>query len=218
MAKEIEIDDTKIVELYMNACLLSKDNLSSVYAFCNYYEFEESEFYKYFTSFEALEMHIFKLFFTQTQSVLMNSKQYEDYDSKHKLLSFYYTFFELLTANRSFVVLKLKENKNKLEAIKKMQSLKEAFKQYVKELEIQKIDFKNDKINKLQDSSISNLAWLQLISILKFWIDDTSTKFEKTDVFIEKSVKAGFDVMNIAPVKSVFDLAKFLWKEKGVMS
>lgn len=218
MTKKIEIDDNKIVELYMNACLLGKDNLSSVYAFCHYYEFEESKFYEYFTSFEALEMHVFKLFFTQTQSVLMNSKQYEDYDAKHKLLSFYYTFFELLTANRSFVVLKLKENKNKLEVMKKIQSLKHVFKQYVKELGIQKVDFKNDKMNKLQDNSMSNLAWLQLISILKFWIDDTSTKFEKTDIFIEKSVKAGFDVINVDPVKSVFDLAKFLWKEKGSMS
>ena len=49
---------------------------------------------------------------------------------------------------------------------------------------------------------------------MKFWLDDTSPAFEKTDVFIEKSVKASFDIMNIAPIKSVIDLGKFLFKEK----
>ncbi len=51
--------------------------------------------------------------------------------------------------------------------------------------------------------------------VLKFWIHDESSNFEKTDVFIEKSIKASFDIRQITPVKSVIDLAKFLWKEKG---
>jgi hypothetical protein len=50
---------------------------------------------------------------------------------------------------------------------------------------------------------------------LKFWIDDTSLSFEKTDIFIEKSVNTSFDLMDIAPLKSLIDFGKFMWQEKA---
>jgi hypothetical protein len=53
---------------------------------------------------------------------------------------------------------------------------------------------------------------------MKFWLDDTSPSFEKTDIFIEKSVNTSFDVLNIQPLKSVIDLGKFLFKEKMHMN
>ncbi len=45
-------------------------------------------------------------------------------------------------------------------------------------------------------------------------MDDTSASFEKTDVFIEKSVRASFDLIDTTPLKSLVDLGKFLYKEK----
>jgi hypothetical protein len=45
-------------------------------------------------------------------------------------------------------------------------------------------------------------------------MEDTSAAFEKTDIFIEKSVNTSFDVLNITPLKSVLDFGKFLFKEK----
>ena len=49
---------------------------------------------------------------------------------------------------------------------------------------------------------------------LKFWLDDTSPSFEKTDIYIEKSVKASFELMNTAPLESLIDFGKFIFKEK----
>jgi hypothetical protein len=49
---------------------------------------------------------------------------------------------------------------------------------------------------------------------MKFWLDDTSPSFEKTDIFIEKSVKASFDLIDTTPLKSIIDFGKFLYKEK----
>jgi hypothetical protein len=43
---------------------------------------------------------------------------------------------------------------------------------------------------------------------------DSSTSFEKTDVFIEKSIHASFDLIDTKPIKSIIDLGKFLLKEK----
>jgi hypothetical protein len=57
-------------------------------------------------------------------------------------------------------------------------------------------------------------SWIQFLFTLKFWLDDNSPSFEKTDLFIEKSVKASFDLMQIAPMESLIDFGKFLFKEK----
>ena len=53
---------------------------------------------------------------------------------------------------------------------------------------------------------------------IKFWIDDTSKAFEKTDVFIEKSVNTSFDLIDTTPLKSLIDFGKFIYKEKFKMN
>jgi ubiquinone biosynthesis protein COQ9 len=53
---------------------------------------------------------------------------------------------------------------------------------------------------------------------LKFWIDDRSKSFEKTDLFIEKSINASFDLINISPLNSLVDFGKFIIKEKISMN
>ncbi len=60
----------------------------------------------------------------------------------------------------------------------------------------------------------SEAAWVQLCFLLKFWTDDTSPDFEKTDQAIEKSVQTAFDVFENTPLSALVDFGKFLWKEK----
>ena len=66
--------------------------------------------------------------------------------------------------------------------------------------------------------SIQQSAWLQLMITIKFWLEDTSPSFEKTDIFIEKAVNTSFDLIDIKPLKSIIDLGKFLYKEKMHMN
>ena len=49
--------------------------------------------------------------------------------------------------------------------------------------------------------------------LMKFWIEDTSEQFEKTDAAIEKSVNTAFDVFDNTPLDTLLDFGKFLWKE-----
>ena len=53
-----------------------------------------------------------------------------------------------------------------------------------------------------------------MLFTLKFWLDDDSAGLEKTDLFIEKSVKLSFDLMQIKPLESLVDFGKFIFKEK----
>jgi hypothetical protein len=71
-----------------------------------------------------------------------------------------------------------------------------------------------NKLEKLKNKSIAEASWMQMLLVLKFWMDDTSPAFEKTDLFIEKSLNAGFDVLNLFNQQNILDLGKFIWKEK----
>ena len=73
---------------------------------------------------------------------------------------------------------------------------------------------KNETIQKITKPLYAEGAWIQFLFLLKFWLDDTSKGFEKTDIMIEKSVKAVLDVLDTTPLESVIDLGKFIWKER----
>tara|TARA_R100000750_G_C2323487_1_gene87231 strand:+ start:18 stop:614 length:597 start_codon:yes stop_codon:yes gene_type:complete len=196
----------------MDYVLMHNQAPNTVYAFAKENNFEEADFYKKFASFDALEKTIFKVFLDNTLHVLEKSEDYQQFDARNKLLSFYFTFFENLNVNRSYVVYALK-NKG-LKSLSTLSELRHAFKKYIDTLDIETIDIKEPRIVKIQDYSKQESFWIQLMMIMKFWLDDTSPSFEKTDIFIEKSVHAGFDLMDIKPLKSVLDLGKFLFKEK----
>ena len=218
MAKKKAITEKDIIAMYIDYVLEHNAYPKSVYAFAKANNFEESLFYNHFGSFEAIEKHIFKAFFENTITVLEKNADYNAYDSRNKLLAFYFTFFENLTVNRSYVVYALNKHKNSLKNLNVLSGLKRHFTKYIEQLGIETLDIKQEKIEKFQTKAISESAWLQLLLTLKFWLDDTSEGFEKTDVFIEKSVNTSFDILNVAPIKSVIDFGKFLFKEKMHMN
>lgn len=218
MAKKKNIKQADLMSMYMDYVLTHNQQPKSVYAFSKDNNFEEQKFYEHFNSFEALESIIFKAFFDNTHNVLQKSEDYQSFDARNKLLSFYFTFFEVLTANRSYVIYALEKEKSKLKALKTLSSLKSNFTNYVSSLNIKTLDLKEEKLEKFQKRSIEESAWIQLLMTIKFWIDDTSKAFEKTDVFIEKSVNTSFDLIDTTPLKSLIDFGKFIYKEKFKMN
>ncbi|OIQ30511.1 MAG: heat-shock protein [Bacteroidetes bacterium MedPE-SWsnd-G2] len=218
MRKKKNLSQSDFINMYMDYVLENGSEPESVFKFAKAYNFEEQVFYKYFTSFEGIRSEIFTSFLEQTLTLLNNSEDYEQFDVRNKLLSFYFTFFEIMTANRSYVVYALKPQSRGMASLKMLKGLRRDFLLYIDTLDIEKIDFKEKRIEKFQDNSIKEASWTQLLLTIKFWLEDSSASFEKTDVFIEKSVNAGFDIMNVAPIKSVLDLGKFLFKEKFVSS
>ena len=68
------------------------------------------------------------------------------------------------------------------------------------------------------EKSVDESLWMQMVICVKFWMDDDSASLEKTDIFIEKSINTGFDLINVQPLKSVIDLGKFLFHEKMNMN
>lgn len=214
MKKKKSITKDELFSLYINFVLENNEKPNSVYAFAKAYNFEEAQFYQHYGTIEAVENEIFVEFFNNSIKVLHASEDYQNYDSRNKLLSFYFTFFENLNANRSFVLYLLGTNKSKISVLRQLRNLRKVFIDYVNNLNIEVIQLKDKRLEKIQERSLNESYWLQLVATLKFWMDDVSPSFEKTDLFIEKSINASFDILNVIPVKSVLDFGKFIFKEK----
>lgn len=214
MAKKKAIKQADLIDFYMDYVLTHNHKPKSVYAFAKDNNFEEQKFYEFFGTFEALEQSIFKIFFDHTIAALEKSEDYQSFDARNKMLSFYYTFFEILTANRSYVVQALEGQKKSMKSLKMLSHLKKSFTNYVELLDIETIDLKQEQLEKFQNRTLKESAWLQLLVTMRFWLDDTSASFEKSDIFIEKSLKTSFDLIDTTPLKSIIDFGKFLYKEK----
>jgi hypothetical protein len=199
---------------YMDFILKSGQRPKNIYSFVQEFKIPESEFYDHYGSFKAIEKSVFQAFFENTISLLNENKDYHSFDAANKLLSFYFTFFEILKANRSYVVCALEENKNLLFALSTLSEMKKSFHDFIQELDIETPNFPEEKLQKFKDKALVEGAWGQFIFTLKFWLDDSSKGFEKTDVFIEKSITTSFALLDNSTLNSVFDLGKFLFKEK----
>ncbi len=214
MENQKQVTEIQLVTKYIDSLLETGKQPSSIYVFSKSFEIDEADFYAFFSSFEQLEKRIFEMFFENALTVLEKNDDYKTYESKNKLLSLYFTYIEILTQNRSYVIQALNTHKNGLQNLKKLDSLKKIFGLFIDELKIEKIDFNQEKIEKFQNKAIKNVFWAQFLILIKFWIDDTSSSFEKTDIFIEKNVQASFDLIQTQPLKSLLDLGKFFLKEK----
>ena len=204
-----EMTREKLISLYMDEVLDNAQSPGTVYKFCKENKIGEEDFYKHFGSFEALEKAVWNQFFEHTRDLLHKSSEYPQFSTREKLLTFYFTFFEVLTANRSYVLYALNKDKRPLKNLEQLQQLRKQVKTFAKSLD------DDSKVMLLKSPAVfSEAVWLQLLFLLKFWKDDSSPQFESTDVAIEKSVNTLFDLFNTAPLERVLDLGKFLWKEK----
>ena len=212
--KKSAITKDKIVSMYMNYVLENSEKPKSVYHFTKLNDFTETEFYAFFGTIESIEKEIFKMFTEKTIDLLQKNKEYEMYDMKSKMLSFYFTFFEILTANRSYVVMVLKEHNNQLKKLALLSGLKNSYKNFLIDIITDDFRTQQERFQNFQEKTFIETSWIQLLLTMKFWLDDASPAFEKTDIYIEKSVKATFELMSIAPIDSLIDFGKFIFKEK----
>lgn len=212
--KTEELTKDRLIELYMNYVLENEEEPGTVFKFSKENGFSEAEFYNFFGSFDGLKKGIWERFFEHTLEVMQNSKEYASFNNREKMLTLYYTFFEILTANRSYVLFILKREDSMLKNAGQLSGLRREIKNYTTELIRRGNEDKQTNLLKRSETIFSEAAWVQLMFLIKFWMDDNSPQFESTDVAIEKSVNTVFDLFENTPLERVLDLGKFLWKEK----
>lgn len=215
MEREILITQDKIFELYGDYILNHGERPKNIYRFAKDNEFEEKDFYYYFSNFEQIEKLMLVNLFDKSVELASEVNISNEITSKEKLLNVYFIFFENMTMNRSLVLMIL--GNDKLHSAKISNQLKETHRDFIRTLDFndwEMIKKAKDDVKNFHEKAREEALWLHLVSAIEFWKQDTSPSFEKTDIFIEKTIDTGFELMDNEPLRKVVDLGKFLFKEK----
>jgi hypothetical protein len=213
-AKAKKVTKDSIIAMFMDYVLEHGQFPKTVYKFCKENAINESDFYLYFGSIETLKKGIWNVFYENTVNVIHKNAEYNGFTNKDKMLTFFYTFFEVLTLNRSYVLFVMEYSNSPLKNLEQLKGLRKNVKDFAKGLIADGNQEKNLKITKHNPQLFSEGAWLQTLFLLNFWREDESASFEKTDVAIEKSVNTIFDLFDNTPLENILDFGKFLYKEK----
>ena len=214
MEKENLITEEKIFELYGDYLLNYGERPKNIYRFAKENKFEEIDFYNHFSSFEQIEKLMLVNLFNKSVELASEVNNSDEVISKEKVLNVYFIFFENMTMNRSLVLMIL--GNDQLHAAKILNQLKETHRDFIKTLDFNDwniIEKSKDTIKNFHEKAREEALWLHLVSAIEFWKKDTSPSFEKTDVYIEKTIDTGFELMDNEPLRKVLDLGKFLFKE-----
>ncbi|VXD10374.1 AcrR family transcriptional regulator [Marinoscillum sp. 108] len=209
--KSLSQEDFKLA--YMDHVLTHGSNPASVFAFAKDLKSTEAQFYSYFNSFKALERTIWSDWFAQTIKTIEEDPAYAEYTVREKLLGFYFTWLEILKNNRSFVLKRFEEISRKELNPYFLEGVQPHFKSYVNDLVTEGKDT-TEVAERPFTNQYEKAFWLHFLFITRFWVNDDSSDFEKTDAAIEKSVNLAFDLVGKGPLDSMLDFAKFLFQNK----
>ncbi|MDQ1161588.1 hypothetical protein QE422_001956 [Chryseobacterium sp. SORGH_AS 447] len=215
MQEHTPLTKEKIFEVYGDYLLNHGERPKNVYLFSKENGFEEKEFYHFFSGFDQIEKEMLDHLFRKSLELASEVNAAPEIATKEILLNVYFIFFENLTMNRSLVLSIL--GNTKPQSIKALQNLRETHRQFIATLDFNEwemVEKAKQDITRFNEKSRQEILWLHLVSAIDFWKKDTSPDFEKTDIFIEKTIDTGFELIENEPLRKVIDLGKFLWKEK----
>lgn len=204
-----------ILEGFKNHVLEHGTLPKSIFKFAKDLKIKEGDFYVYFTSFDAIKSTILVDIFEETLRQIDAQGVFEEYTAREKFLSFLFTWIEVLKMNRSYL-LSLYGSKTKalVTLPKESAEFKEMFKEFVNDIILQGKETEEIASRPVISDRYDEALWLQVGFIFRFWLEDRSAGFEKTDAAIEKSVNLGFDLMGKSALDSFLDFAKFLYQSK----
>ncbi|MEH0154818.1 TetR family transcriptional regulator C-terminal domain-containing protein [Limibacter armeniacum] len=210
-----EKTEKKIEKAYMRYVLTHNHPPASVFLFMDDMQEEEVTFYQHYASFRAIEQEIWGRIIEDTLEKVKNEEIYEQYSTREKLLSFYFTLIEELKKQRSFVVYSLKKGADRsFRTPETLKVFKEKFMSFANELSGLGITSGELVDRPFIGDRYPEAMWVQLLFVLKFWIEDDSKEFEQTDTAIEKAVHLSFDLISNNVFDSAVDFVKFLIQKK----
>ncbi|XOV66429.1 MAG: TetR/AcrR family transcriptional regulator [Fluviicola sp.] len=212
------MEKEQILSAYSDFLLEHQEQPKSMHHFAKHLELSEQDIYSHFASFEAMERSILAHFVENARDLTMEQAKNDDafQEQRTQMVTFYLTFVEVLKANRSLVQLLLPKGKDQLRAWKNLKSAKRVFLAYVQMLDIKIEALSFIPSDKVKEKTLEVAAWSQFHTILAFWMNDDSADFERTDIFIEKSLKLSFEISDSTILQSFVDLGKFVTQHEEV--
>jgi AcrR family transcriptional regulator len=203
----------ELIEKYISRTLEYNQTPTSAYLFAKEAGISEADFYEYFASLEALEMEIYSNVYNQAYDACIKNELWQSYSAREKTLAVFFSLVEHMRSNRSFYkYLHDRDFKSLPKWPGYLKKLHEQFHQHFTEILNKAIDDKEISSRRILDSKYADGLWINLLFVIKYWIEDNSIRFEKTDAAIEKSVNLAFDLMSKSALDTAIDFTKFLFQ------
>jgi AcrR family transcriptional regulator len=204
------ITSEQISDAYIDYVLTHNESPKSVYDFAKKLDITEAEFYNYFASFIAIEKSVWASLTLEAADKIKEQEIWPQYSSREKILSFFYSYIELLKTKRSFIIYSLKKHAKKLSAPEVLSAVKPIFENFAEDIIQEGLDSGELAQRKYFTKRYKDGLWMQFLFIVNFWSEDDSNDFEKTDEAIEKGINVLFDLFQRSPIDNLFEYGKFL--------
>jgi hypothetical protein len=200
----------QIKKSYIDYVLTHGEQPKSVYNFAKSLKISEADFYKSYSSFISIEKAVWEDMTQKTLVKIKEQKVWAKYTAREKVLSFFYSYIEVLKTQRSFIIYTLKEHPKRLTTPEVLSGVRPLFQDFAQETINDGLDKGELADRKFFSKRYKDALWIQFGFIIKFWIDDDSPAFEKTDEAIEKGINVTFDLFQRSPIDNLFEYGKFI--------
>ena len=195
---------------YLDYVLLNGEKPTSVYSFVKKLKIAEADFYDFYPSFESIEKNLWVELTLETIQAIEAQEVWNQYSSREKILSFFYSYVEVLKKHRSFIIYSLQHQKNKFGTPEVLSGVRPIFENFAEGIINEGLESGELANRKFLSKRYKDAVWVQFGFIVKFWTTDDSAGFEKTDEVIEKGVNVTFDLFERSPLDNLLEYGKFL--------
>ena len=200
----------QIKNSYIDYVLTNGEPPKSVYTFVKKLKITEADFYKMFGSFDAIEKAVWEDLTLQAIITIKEQEVWSRYTSREKMLSFFYSYIELLKTKRSFIIYTLKKDPKKITTPLVLSGSRLVFESFAEDIVNEGLDSGELADRKFLSKRYKDALWVQFAFIINFWMNDDSAGFEKTDEAIEKGINVTFDLFQRSPIDNLIEYGKFL--------
>jgi hypothetical protein len=204
----------KIAKKYKEFVLINGREPHSEFELCKTLKCDEKEFYSAFSSLESIRQYILVNHLKQVCDSLDADEEYSDFSAKDKALSLFFSIFEKLKEDRSYLLWKY----GKLDSF---QEKSKDWKQFLALLQ-ERMDVLLQQAKASQEikdrpyigDHYAKGYKLAFTYLFRVWLKDDSIDFETTDAAIEKSIHLSFEMLASSPLDSLIDFGKFAFATK----
>jgi hypothetical protein len=193
--------ETKIIEVYRNMLISGETEINS-YTLSQKAGISEKEFFEHFSSADDVGRRIWTNLGDAIIEALSGSELYNSYPPRQKILSYYFTFFEVALNERTFIERTYTNSKL-------TRAYKDKFKLFIGDIIQEGIASEDIKERLSLSNYYPEVLWDLHLKLIRFWLNDTSDKFVETEKAVEMYSRIPLELMGPNLLDSMFETVKF---------
>ncbi|MEM8954178.1 MAG: hypothetical protein AAGD22_08515 [Verrucomicrobiota bacterium] len=210
------MDKAELMGRYREHVLETGHPPASVYAFTKSFGASERDFFEQFASFDALESGIWRTAVDETVAKVQESDDWEGFTAQQKLLTFHFAFTDQILNHRSFFLARFPRTTDRPGwPSKQLHGMRDSFVPFAKSIVDTGMERSEIVCRGPLNRGYPQGLFLHFLTVVDFNLNDDSQGFERTDAFVEKSVRLAFDLIGTQAIDSAADLVRFLFRRKS---